>query len=70
MNNISINMAQMKKWKVTSDNVIQYEAILQCNGKFSPLDLRPFIYWLDEFNIFYTATYSGPVVSDIREKTL
>lgn len=54
MAEIHVNMKQLNKWKVYSDNVIAYDQIIQSKGKF--FTNRPKIYtqWLDEFGIFYT----------------
>lgn len=54
MAEIHVNMKQLNKWKVYSDNVIAYDQIIQSKGKF--FTNRPDIYtkWLDEFGIFYT----------------
>lgn len=51
---IHVNMKQLNKWKVYSDNVIAYDQIIQSKGKF--FTVRPEIYtrWLDEYGIFYT----------------
>lgn len=51
---ISINMNQMDRWKVTSDNVEYYDRIMTLNGPFFTLDVRGYIEWLNEFGIFYT----------------
>lgn len=51
---LSINMNQMGKWKVTSDNVKYFEAIHNSNGKFFTLDSRQYVELLCEFGIFYT----------------
>jgi hypothetical protein len=55
---ISVNMNQMNKWKVFQDNVSWYNSIMKNNGKFSTLDMRPYIELLNEFGIFYTSTRS------------
>jgi hypothetical protein len=54
MAEIHVNMKQMNKFKVYSDNVIAYDQIIQSKGKF--FTDRPEIYtrWLDEYGIFYT----------------
>lgn len=54
MAEIHVNMKQLNKWKVYSDNVIAYDQIIQSKGKF--FTDRPEIYtrWLDEYGIFYT----------------
>lgn len=54
MSEIHVNMKQLYKWKVYSDNVIAYDQIIQSKGKF--FTDRPEIYtrWLDEYGIFYT----------------
>ncbi len=54
MRTISVNMRQMNRWQVTSDNVRWFEAIHGAHGKFVTLDTRPYVEWLNSFNIFYT----------------
>lgn len=49
-----INMKQMSKWKVTSDNVKFYDNIMKTKGKVVSLDFRPYMEFLNEFAIFYT----------------
>ena len=51
----SVNMKQMGRFNVTSDNVRWYENIIATNGKF--FTLTPDVYrdLLCEFGIFYTA---------------
>ena len=51
---LNVNMKQMNKFQVYSDNVIAYDQIIQSKGKFSTN--RPDIYtpWLNEYGIFYT----------------
>ena len=54
MGTISVNMRQMNRWQVTSDNVRWFEAIHRANGRLITLDARPYVEWLNTFNIFYT----------------
>ena len=54
MATISINMKQISKFKVYPDNIKTYENIVLNNGKFITIDARTYVYWLNEFNIFYT----------------
>lgn len=49
-----INMKQMSKWKVTSDNVKFYDNIMKTKGRVVSLDFRPYMEFLNEFAIFYT----------------
>lgn len=51
---IKVNLSQMKKWKVTSDNVKFYDSIMKLKGKIITLDKRPYIELLCEFNIMFT----------------
>lgn len=53
---LSVNMTQMKRWNVTSDNVRYFESIMANDGKFFTLDARPYVDLLCDFNIFYTAS--------------
>lgn len=53
---IKVNLQQMSKWNVTEDNVKFYDNIMKSKGKVVSLDNRGYIYWLCEFNIFYTDT--------------
>jgi len=54
--NLSVNMSQMNRWKVDQDNVKYYDSIMKTKGKVQSLDLQPYKNFLDEFNIFYTAS--------------
>lgn len=63
---ISVNMKQMGRWKVTADNVRFYDAIMQNKGKFHTLDDRPYVDWLNEFNIFYTLSNPKPQADKVR----
>ena len=54
MGTISINMKQMSKWNVTSDNVKYFDIIQVNKGKFFTLDSRTIQELLNEFSIFYT----------------
>jgi len=54
MGTISINMKQMSKWNVTSDNVKYFDIIQVNKGKFFTLDSRTIQELLNEFGIFYT----------------
>lgn len=51
---LSVNMKQLKRWKVDSDNVKFYDKIWQNQGKFYTLDVRPYVELLQKYNIFYT----------------
>jgi hypothetical protein len=53
---LSVNLAQMKKWKVYSDNIRYYDAIMAAKGKLHVLDVRPYMDNLNDFSIFYTFT--------------
>jgi hypothetical protein len=50
----SINMDQMKRFKVFSDNLCIYENILNTGGKFFTINEQPYIDNLCEYGIFYT----------------
>lgn len=52
---INVEMSQMHKWSVNSDNVSYYDAIMKSGGQVLTLDKRPYIDLLCEFNIFFTA---------------
>jgi hypothetical protein len=56
MGTISVNMSQMNRWKVYSDNVRYYDSIMSTNGKVVTLDTKPYVDLLTDFNIFYTLT--------------
>lgn len=51
---ISVNMQQMDRWKVDSENVAYYDNIMVNQGSFYTLDVRPYVELLLEYNIFYT----------------
>lgn len=53
---MSVNMSQMNKFKVYSDNVKFYDNIMKFKGKFYTLDARPYMEVLNEYGIFYTFT--------------
>jgi len=53
---INVNMKDMKKFKVTSDNVVCFENIKKNKGSFFTLDFRPYVEFFSEFNIFFTVT--------------
>ena len=58
---LAISMQQFKRrWKYTTDNVNLAEKIEETNGKFFTLDARPYVKWLDEFNIFYRMRVINP----------
>ncbi len=54
MSYLSVNMKQIGKFQVYSDNVIAFDQIVAAKGKF--ITDRPDIYtrWLNEYGIFYT----------------
>lgn len=56
---LHVNMKQMDRWKVTSDNVRWFDSIVCTGGEVSTLDMRPYVEFLCEFNIFYTATHDS-----------
>ena len=51
---LSVNMAHMHKFKVTSDNVALYENIMKSKGQFFTFNADVYIELFNEFNIFYT----------------
>lgn len=51
---IKVNMQQMSKWNFTEDNVRFYDNIMKNKGSVTSLDNRGYVYWLCEFNVFYT----------------
>ena len=53
---INVNMVDMKKFNVCSDNVRVFESIKKNKGSFFTLDTRPYVEELNEFGIFYTIT--------------
>lgn len=54
---ININMKQFReKYNVYSTNYGLHALILKSNGAITTLDPAPYLYWLNEFNIFYTLT--------------
>lgn len=52
---ISVNMKQMDRWVVDQSNVKFFDHIMKNKGKVSTLDTRPYVEYLTEFNIFFTA---------------
>lgn len=55
---VRVNMGQFRaRWRDYSDTVRYGESIRQSNGVVVTLDVRPFMEWLNSFNIFYTVTY-------------
>ena len=54
MGKINVEMSQMGKWSVDSDNVRFYDAIMKSGGNVVTLDKRSYIDLLCEFNIFFT----------------
>jgi hypothetical protein len=50
----SVNMDQMAKFKVYSDNVHVHAMIMRNRGKFFTLDASSYIDELTAFGIFYT----------------
>ena len=55
MKTLWVNMVQMNRWKVTSDNVRFYDAIMCNHGTVLTLDSRPYVELLTDFSIFFTA---------------
>ena len=54
---ININMKQFRgKYRVYSTNYGLHALILNSGGVITTLDPAPYLYWLNEFNIFYTLT--------------
>lgn len=53
---IKVNMNQMNRWVVDQDNVKFFDNIMKSKGKVMTLDSRPYINFLTEFNIFFTAS--------------
>ena len=51
---LTVNMKQMDKWVVTEDNVRCYDYIIRTSGRVLSLDYKPYIEYLNEFNIFFT----------------
>lgn len=58
MGTLSVNMKQMNRWIVTTDNVLFYNNIQKNKGKFFTLDSMLYHLYLNEFSIFYTFTPS------------
>lgn len=56
---LRVNMAQMKRWRVYSDNVRCFDSIYRTHGVVQTLDSMPYTQWLNEFGIFYTLTESA-----------
>lgn len=57
---IKVNMKDFKeKWKYYSDNVKYAEAISINKGKFTTLDVRPYVELLTEFGINFSCDYSA-----------
>ena len=54
MSTLKINMKQINRWKVDSDNVKFYNHIVSNKGSVMTLDARGYVEFLIEFNIFYT----------------
>jgi len=54
MAQVGVNMRQMNRWQVTSDNVRWFDSIMRTKGIVVTLDSRPYVDFLNEFNIFYT----------------
>ena len=52
---IKVNMKQMSKWVVTQDNVKFYDNIMKNKGSVMTLDTRPYVEFLTDFGIFFTA---------------
>lgn len=51
---LRVNMRDMKKWRVYSDNVKFYNNIVKNDGVFIPLDSRPYVDLLTEYGINFT----------------
>jgi len=56
---IKVNMSDMRKWKVTLDNVRFFDHIEINNGDFFALDTRPYVELLTDFGINFTTTFNG-----------
>lgn len=54
MGTLWVNVSQIYKFKVTSDNVHLLEKIIRNNYEFFTLDPRPYITELELFGIEYT----------------
>ena len=54
MAQVRVNMSHMNRWQVTSDNVRWFDSIMRTKGIVVTLDSRPYVDFLNEFNIFYT----------------
>ena len=55
---LKVEMSQMHKWVVNSDNIKYFDSIHKTNGNVLTLDKRPYIDLLCEFNIFFTGELS------------
>ena len=54
---INVNMKDMKKFNVYSDNIRIFDQIHKNNGHIETLDVRPYVEILTDFNIFFTVTH-------------
>ncbi len=54
MANIKVNMSQMNRWNVDSDNIKFYDNIMKNKGLIVTLDGSAYVEFLNEFAIFYT----------------
>ena len=53
---IHVNMKQMKKFNVDSNNVRVFDTIKKNKGVVFAIDVRPYVEALTEFGIFFTVT--------------
>ena len=54
---LPVNMKDMKKFNVYSDNIRIFDQIHKNNGHIETLDVRPYVEILTDFNIFFTVTH-------------
>jgi hypothetical protein len=52
---LKVNMSQMNKWNVTSDNVKYFDSIMKTKGNVVTLDVRPYVDLLCDFGIMFTS---------------
>ena len=61
MKTIHYNFKQFQEnWYTYEDNVKYFEALSEGRGEVNTLDARPYIQWLTDFNIFFTADGCKP----------
>ena len=57
MQTLKVNISEMYKWNVTSDNAPYFDSIMRTNGIVQSLDVRPYQEFLTDFGINFTSTY-------------